>query len=233
MSAARLPPLPLPPLSSARALVRELSLPPCGPPLAASASLLRAVGFGRAPDRYNRRCYRGIRQRRHLDEHQPVSRELDHVAVVADDNHRAVIAVQRLDQCLAASTSRWLVGSSRISRCGASRVISASASRRALRRRACRPAWSPCRPRNQPAELGANRGGRRAGHRAGHMFERRLVAVQFLDLILGEIADRILPDAFMLPSIGGSWQRAGAPAWSCRCRCGRAARSGHRDRCAG
>ena len=64
-----------------------------------------------------------------LDQHQPVGGQLDHVAVVADQDDRAFIAVQRLDQRLAASTSRWLVGSSRISRCGASRVISASASR--------------------------------------------------------------------------------------------------------
>ena len=36
-----------------------------------------------------------------IDQHQPVGGQLDHVAVVADEDDRAVIAVQRLDQGLA------------------------------------------------------------------------------------------------------------------------------------
>ncbi len=83
-----------------------------------------------------------------------------------------------------ASTSRWLVGSSRISRCGASRVISANASRAfsppdsfatwvvaLLPEKPKRPSWR------------ADRGLRLALHHARRLRERRVAAVEFLDLV--------------------------------------------------
>ena len=47
-----------------------------------------------------------------LDQHQPIGRELDHVSVVADDDDRTVISIERLNERLAAidvEVVGWLV----------------------------------------------------------------------------------------------------------------------------
>ena len=97
---------------------------------------------------------------------------------------------------------------------------------------AARPWSSPCPPKNRTARAArAPRPGERTAHDPRHMLQRRVVGVELLDLILREIADASSspsppsrrPSARAAPP-------AAARAWSCRCRCGPAARSGRRDR---
>ena len=92
--------------------------------------------------------------------------------------------------------------------CGASRVISASASRARSPPDILRDLHGRLvAGEAEAAELRAHRAGRRLGHQPAHMFERRVLAVQLLDLILGEIADAQLAGrghrAFHRRQLGG------------------------------
>ena len=125
-----------------------------------------------------------------IDQHQPVGGQFDHVAVMADEDHRAVIAVERLDQRLAAVDVE-MVG--RLVEDQQMRRVARDQRQRQPRALAARqfvdPGHRPVARETEPPELGADRARGRALHLAAHVLQRRVVAVQFLDLILGEVTD--------------------------------------------
>ena len=108
-----------------------------------------------------------------IDQHQPVGGQLDHVAVVADQHDRAVIAVQGLDQRLAGvdvEVVGRLVEDQQVRRVAGDqrqRQPGALAAGQFADQRGRLVAGEA-----EAAELGADRGRRLASHRAGHMLER-------------------------------------------------------------
>ena len=119
---------------------------------------------------------------------------------MADDHHRAIIIVERLHQRLAAVDVQ-MVG----------RFVEDQQMRRIAgdeRQRQPRPLATghapdlldrPLTRKAEPPQLRAHRAGGCALHHAGHMFQRRVGDVQFLHLILGEIANLHLGRALHLP----------------------------------
>jgi hypothetical protein len=73
--------------------------------------------------------------------------------------------------------------------CGASRVISASASRARSPPESLPPRRRLWPGKAEPAQLRAHRPRRRALHLPRHVLKRGVAPIEFLDLILGEIAD--------------------------------------------
>lgn len=155
------------------------------------------------------------------------------MAVVADDQHRASKPFSACTSASRASTSRWLVGSPRISRCAPRARISASASR----------ARSP--PDSLPTSVVAllpekAEASQLRAHRWGSCSppswaaERVSAPSSSSTWILGEITDAHLArDCHAALFLASTAPRAGARASSCRCRCGRAAQCDRRDRYAG
>jgi hypothetical protein len=120
---------------------------------------------------------------------QPVGAGFDQMPVVADEDDRALVVVEGRTSASRASTSRWLVGSSRISRWPPAEVASANSSRAfsppdrfsalvsALSRRSrTRPTWRGAAPR-WPR------------HQVEHVLVGRLGGWQVVHLVLREIAD--------------------------------------------
>ena len=128
-------------------------------------------------------------RRAFIDQHQPVGGQFDHVAIMADQDDRARIVVERLDQRLARIDIE-MVG----------RFVEDQEVRRiAGDQRQSQPRPFPAgqfvhprlRARTRKAETAQLRAYcalRRAFHRPVHEVERRVFAGQFLDLILREIA---------------------------------------------
>ena len=123
---------------------------------------------------------------------------------MADDHDRAVIGIERLHQSFTridVQMVRWFIEDQHMRRIAGDQ-------------RQCQPrpltarqfANQRCRlvPRKaEPPQLRANGGGRCALHHPRHMFERGIVAVKFLDLVLREITNAHLA-------------RHGDPALHCR-----------------
>jgi len=125
-----------------------------------------------------------------IDQHQPVGGQFDYVAIMADQDNRAGIGVERLHQCLARIDIE-VVG----------RFVEDQQVRGiACDQRQCQARAFPAReflhPRLRPragkaeaAQLRPHRAGGLPLHRAGHQIKRGVLPRQFLDLILGEISD--------------------------------------------
>ena len=136
------------------------------------------------------------------------------------------------------SMSRWLVGSSRISRCGASKVARPSSSRafsppeRFADRRVALPVR---RSRLAPSAARTFASGC-VGHQRAHVIVGGCRSgFELVELVLGEIA-RPSSLAARVIAAGHRLQAGRRAAWrrsTCRCRWRRAARCGRRGRCAG
>ena len=125
-----------------------------------------------------------------IDQHQPVGGQFDHMPIVADQDHRPAIGVERLHQGLARVDIK-VVG----------RLVEDEDMRRIARhqrQREARPLAARQRAdirrgmvarEAEAPQLPANSRGRLAVHGAGHQFQRAGIDGQFLHLILGEIAD--------------------------------------------
>ena len=125
-----------------------------------------------------------------VDQDKPVGGEFEHMPVVADQYHRAVKPVQGLDQRLTridVEVVRRFVEDQQVRRIAGDqrqREPRAFAARQLLdlgRRLVARKA--------ETAKLRADRRLRLALHHPRHMRERGIAAVEFLDLILGEVTD--------------------------------------------